>query len=57
MISAEQDFQIVMDARKLAELYDLPHTIYLPEGVFIEAKGVENNQVVYTIINDTETSI
>ena len=52
MISAEEDFQIVMDARKLAELYDLPHTIYLPEGVFIEAKGVENNHVVYTIIND-----
>ena len=52
MISAEQDFQIVMDARELAELYNLPHTIYLPEGVFIEAKGVENNRVVYTIIND-----
>ncbi len=52
MISAEQDFQVVMDARNLAELNDLPHTIYLPEGVFIEAKGVENDQVVYTIIND-----
>jgi hypothetical protein len=52
MISAEKDFSIVQEARKLAESYDLPHTIYLPQGIFIEAKGVENNQVVYTIIND-----
>jgi hypothetical protein len=52
MISAEKDFSIVQDARKLAESYDLPHTIYLPQGIFIEAKGVENNRVVYSIIND-----
>ena len=52
MISAEKDFQIVVEARKLAEAYDFPHTIYLPEGIFIEAKGVEDNRVVYTIIND-----
>ncbi len=52
MISAEKDFQQVLEARKLAEMYDLPHTIYLPEGVFIEAKGLENNQVVYSIVND-----
>lgn len=52
MISAEKDFNQILEARKLAAIYDLPHTIYLPEGIFIEAKGVENNQVVYTIIND-----
>jgi Secretion system C-terminal sorting domain len=52
MISTEKNFNQVLEARKLAEMYDLPHTIYLPEGVFIEAKGVENNQVVYSIIND-----
>ncbi|MBE0570216.1 MAG: hypothetical protein IH618_01615, partial [Ignavibacteriaceae bacterium] len=52
MISAEKDFQQVLEARNLAETYDLPHTIYLPEGVFIEAKGIENNQVVYSIVND-----
>jgi hypothetical protein len=54
MIAAEQDYQIVMDARNLAEGYDLPHTIYLAEGIFIEAKGIENNQVVYTIINNIQ---
>jgi hypothetical protein len=52
MISAERDFQIVMDARNLAEINDLPHTIYLQEGIFIEAKDIENNRVVYSIIND-----
>ncbi|MCW8809654.1 MAG: T9SS type A sorting domain-containing protein [Ignavibacteriaceae bacterium] len=52
MISTEQNFQIVNDARELAASLDLPHTIYLPEGIFIEAKGIENNRVVYTIIND-----
>jgi Secretion system C-terminal sorting domain len=52
MISTEKNFNQVLEARKLAEMYDLPHTIYLPEGIFIEAKGVENNQVVYSIIND-----
>ena len=52
MISAEKDFHQVLEARKLAEIYNLPHTIYLPEGVFIEAKSVENNQVVYSITND-----
>jgi len=54
MISAEQDFQMVAEARKLAATYDLPHTIYLQEGIFIEAKGIENNQVVYTIINNIQ---
>ena len=54
MILAEQDFQAVADARKLAAMYDLPHTIYLQEGIFIEAKGIENDQVVYTIINNIQ---
>ncbi len=52
MISAEKDFNQVLEARKLAAMYDLPHTIYLSEGIFIEAKGVESNQVVYSIVND-----
>ena len=52
MISAEQDFSLISKARTLAESNDLPHTIYLPEGIFIEAKGTENNKVVYSIIND-----
>ena len=52
MISAEQDSRIIYDARELAASLDLPHTIYLPGGIFIEAKGLENNRVVYSIISD-----
>jgi hypothetical protein len=49
---AEKDFSIVTNARRLAAAADLPHSIYLPEGIFIEAKGIENDKVVYSIIND-----
>jgi hypothetical protein len=52
MISAEEDFQNVLEARKLTEFQNIPHTIYLKEGIFIEAKGVEKNQVIFSIIND-----
>lgn len=52
IIAAEENFALVRDARKLAQASDLPHSIYLPEGIFIEAKGIENNRVVYSVIND-----
>ena len=51
-ISAESNFQNITAARELAASQDLPYTVYLPEGIFIEAKGVENNRVVYSIIKD-----
>ena len=51
-ISAEGDFHSITAARELAASQDLPYTVYLPEGIFIEAKGVENNRVVYSIIKD-----
>ncbi len=51
-LSAEQDFQNILDARELTAEQNIPHTIYLPEGIFIEAKRVEDNKVVYSIINN-----
>jgi hypothetical protein len=51
-LSAEKNPQQILDARKLAEKLGLPHTIYSAEGFFIEAKGIENNKVVYSIIKD-----
>ena len=51
-ISAESNFQIITDARELAASKDLPYAVYLPQGIFIEAKGIENNQVVYSVIKD-----
>ena len=52
IVSSEEDVQMIRDARLLTSQLDIPHTIYLPEGVFIEAKCVENEKVVYAIYND-----
>jgi len=53
-LSAEQNPRQILDARKLAEKLGLPHTVYSAEGFFIEAKGIENNKVVYSIIKDMQ---
>jgi hypothetical protein len=43
---------LIADARKLTAIQDIPHTIFLTEGIFIEAKGIEDSKVVYAIFND-----
>jgi len=52
LISAEENAVLIADARKLTAIQDIPHTIFLPEGIFIEAKGIEDGKVVYAIFND-----
>jgi hypothetical protein len=52
LVSAEEDARIIADARNLTAIEDIPHTIFLPEGIFIEAKGIEDGKVVYVIYND-----
>jgi hypothetical protein len=54
IVAAEENPVLVQEARRLAQVSDLPHSIYLPEGVFIEAKSIENNRVVYSVINDLQ---
>ena len=49
---AEENPQLLIDARTLTAQYDIPHTIYLPEGIFIQAMGIENDKVVYAIYNN-----
>ncbi|MBT8377997.1 MAG: T9SS type A sorting domain-containing protein [Ignavibacteria bacterium] len=49
---AEEDVNILRDARLLTAQQDIPHTIYLPEGIFIEAKGIEDGKVVYAVITN-----
>jgi hypothetical protein len=49
---SEEDFNMVHNAKKLTTLQNIPHTIYIEEGVFIEARGVENGKVVYAIYNN-----
>jgi hypothetical protein len=52
IVSSEENVQMIKDARLLTAQLDIPHSIYLPNGVFIEAKCVENEEVVYVIYND-----
>ncbi len=52
LISAEENASIIADARKLTGVEDIPHTIFLPEGIFIEAKAIEDGKVVYIVYND-----
>ena len=43
-IAAEQNPQLVYEARQLAEKLGLPHTIYTPDGVFIEARELKTEK-------------
>ena len=52
IVRAEENPQHLMEARNLTEQYDLPHIVYLPEGIFIQAMDVENGKVVYAIYNN-----
>ncbi len=36
IVSSEENVQMIKDARLLTAQLDIPHSIYLPEGVFIE---------------------
>jgi len=51
-VLAEQNPHHIIDAKALADKLGLPHTIYTADGKFIEAKGIENNKVVYSVINN-----
>lgn len=52
MEQSEEDYSMVTEARQLTAQLNIPHTIYLPEGIFIEARGIENSRVVYAVMND-----
>ncbi|MCW9066738.1 MAG: hypothetical protein OQJ78_10630, partial [Ignavibacteriaceae bacterium] len=52
IVRAEENPQFLIEARLRTAQLDIPHTIYLPEGKFIQAMGIENNKVVYAIYNN-----
>lgn len=52
IINAEQNPDLRIAARELAAKMDLPLSIYLQQGIFIEAVGIEDNKPVYSIINN-----
>jgi hypothetical protein len=52
MINAELDYKNIIEAREIALYEEIPISIYLEEGIFIEAKGVEKNKPVYAVIKN-----
>lgn len=52
LINAEENIKIKSEARAIASKLELPWSIYLKEGIFIEALTVENNKPVYLVITD-----
>jgi hypothetical protein len=52
MINAELDYKNIIEAREAALMLQLPISIYLEEGIFIEAKAVENGKPVYAVIRN-----
>ena len=48
--AAEEDFKVYLTAKKTAIEQGLPFNIYLPEGIHIQALGVEEDKVVYSLI-------
>jgi hypothetical protein len=52
MINAEMDHLNVIQARKEALKKKIPLSIYLEEGIHIEAKGIENDKPVYAVIKN-----
>jgi hypothetical protein len=49
---SEEEYNMVLEARELTALQNIPHTIYLNEGIFIEARAVEDGKVVYAVIHN-----
>lgn len=52
VIKAEQNPKIGFEAKQLAEKLGLPLSIYLPEGIFIEALAIENGKPVYSLVTN-----
>ncbi|MBN1634681.1 MAG: T9SS type A sorting domain-containing protein [Ignavibacteria bacterium] len=52
MENSERNPNMVIEARKLAGLQNLPVLIYVKDKAFIEARGIENEKIVYTVIRD-----
>ncbi|WP_348342550.1 T9SS type A sorting domain-containing protein [Ignavibacterium sp.] len=48
----EENPQMIVEAREMTSLLEIPHSIYLPQGIFIEARAVQNDRVVYAVINN-----
>ncbi len=49
---SEENPQMIIEAREKTSMMQIPHSIYLPEGIFIEARAVQNEKVLFAVINN-----
>ncbi len=49
IIASEINPQLIAEARRLTAKQNIPHTIYIPRGVFIQAEGIERGRVVFAV--------
>jgi hypothetical protein len=52
LVNIEKDPQVELQIRSAALTDNLPMEIYLREGIYIRALGIENGKIVYGIINN-----
>ena len=52
MLTAELNPKVEFEAKQLAEKLGLPISIYLPDGIFINALGIENGKPIYALITN-----
>ncbi len=48
----EQNPDMIFEAREITSQLDIPHSIYLPQGIFMEARAIQNDRVVFAVINN-----
>ncbi len=48
----EENPRMILEAREVTSVLEIPHSIYLPEGIFMEARAVQNNKVIFAVMRN-----
>uniref|UniRef100_A0A7V2ZM15 T9SS type A sorting domain-containing protein n=1 Tax=Ignavibacterium album TaxID=591197 RepID=A0A7V2ZM15_9BACT len=49
---SEENPDMILEAREKTSVLQIPHSIYLPQGIFIEARAVSNDRVLYGVMKN-----
>jgi hypothetical protein len=52
ILNAELNPKLAIEAKLLAERLGLPISVYLPQGIFIDALGIEKGKPVYAVVTN-----
>ncbi len=48
----EENPSMIKEAREATAEYTIPHTIYLPSGIFIEARAISNKKILFAVMKN-----